>query len=92
MDKSFDSELDSFYVGNHDSSELKQFIHRNDVYKKLEFDIKENTAINLVYEFLKDGHLDSEMQILIRQHHNYYWFLFSTVSNIYYFNARETHI
>ena len=96
----------------------------------MEFDIKENTAINLVHEFLKDGHLDShcvkivqirsffwsvfipntgkfgpektphldnfhavsEMQILIRQHHNYCRFLYSTVSNIYYFNSRKTHI
>ena len=41
--------------------ELEQFIHQYDVYKKLEVKIKENTAINLVYKFLKDGHLDNEM-------------------------------
>ena len=39
--------------------ELEQFINQHDVYKKLEFDIKENTVINLVHEFLKDDHIQT---------------------------------
>ena len=46
---------------------LKEFIRQEDVRRKIEWDVNENTALNIVHNFLKDGHLDEEMQSLIRR-------------------------
>ena len=50
---------------------LNDFIKQEDVRRKIEWGIKENTALNIVHDFLKDGHLDKEMQSLIRMNHNF---------------------
>ena len=71
---------------------LKEFIRQEDVRRKIEWDVKENTALNIVHNFLKDGHLDEEMQSLIRMSHNFYTFTYSTTINIIYFNMKEIHI
>ena len=44
---------------------LQDFIKTDQIRRKLEWDIKENTALNLIQDFLSDGHLDLEMQSLI---------------------------
>ena len=57
--------------------------------RKLEWDIKENTALNLIQDVLSDSHLDLQMQRLIRLNHTFYKFIFSTVSNVIYHNLKE---
>ena len=47
--------------------------------------------LNIVHDFLKDRHLDEEMQSLIRMNHNFYRFIYSTTINIIYFNTKEIH-
>ena len=71
---------------------LNDFIKQEDVRRKIEWGIKENTALNIVHDFLKDGHLDKEMQSLIRMNHNFYRFIYSTTIHNIYFNTKEIHI
>ena len=71
---------------------LNDFIKWEDVQRKIEWDIKENTALNIVHNFLKDGHLDEEMQSLIWMNHNFYRFIYSTMIHIIYLNTKEIHI
>ena len=59
---------------------LQDFIKTDQIHRKLEWDIKENTA-------LKD--LDLEMQRLIRLNHTVYKFIFSRASNVIYHNLKE---
>ena len=61
---------------------LQDFIKTDQIRRKLEWDIKENTALNLIQDFLSDGHLDLEVQRLIRLNHTFYKFIFSMASNI----------
>ena len=68
---------------------LQDFIKTDQIHKKLEWDIKENTTLNLIQDFLSDGHLDLEMQRLTRLNHTFYKFIFSTVSNVIYHNLKE---
>ena len=68
---------------------LQDFIKTNQIRRKLEWDIKENTALNLIQDFLSDGHLDLEMQRLTRLNHTFYNFIFSTASNVIYHNLKE---
>ena len=74
------------------SKALNEFIRREDIRRKIEWHVKENTALNIVHDFLKDGHLDEEMQLLIRMNHNFYRFIYSATINIIYFNTNEIHI
>ena len=67
-------------------------IRREYVWRKIEWDIKENTALNIIHDFLKEGHLDEEMQLLIQMNHNFYGFMNSTTINIIYFNMKEIYI
>ena len=71
---------------------LNEFIRREDIRRKIEWHVKENAALNIVHDFLKDGHLDEEIQLLIRMNHNFYRFIYSTTINIIYFNTKEIHI
>ena len=68
---------------------FQDFIKTDQIRRKLEWDIKENTALNLIQDFLIEGHLDLEMQRLIRLNHTFYKFIFSTASNIIYHNLKE---
>ena len=40
---------------------LQDFFKTSQIHRKLEWDSKENTALNLTQHFLSDGHLDLEM-------------------------------
>lgn len=71
---------------------LLEFIKRDYIRKKLQFEIKENTVLNILHNYLKDGHLHDEMKSLIRINDNFYRFVFSSVIHIRYFNTREIHI
>ena len=44
------------------SKALKDFIKRENVWRKIEWNVKENTALNIVHDFLKNRHLDEEIQ------------------------------
>ena len=68
---------------------INDFIWSEEVRRKLEWDIKENPALNLVHDFLSNGHLDLQMQKLIRINHTFYRFIFSTVTNIIYHSTKE---
>ena len=70
---------------------LNEFIKKG-VRGKLEWEVKENTALNLVHNFLKDGHLDAELGTLIRLNHNFYRFIYSSVINAICFNTKEVDI
>ena len=82
--------IDILYVGYNDSTCIAG-LHQdpNQIRRKLEWDIKENTALNLIQDFLSDSHLDLEMQRLIRLNHTFYKFIFSTASNVIYHNSKE---
>ena len=67
---------------------LQEFIKTDQLRRKLEWDIKENTAINLIQDFLSDGHLDLEMQRLIQLNHTFYKSIFSTASYVIYHNLK----
>ena len=71
---------------------LNDFIKKEEVRAKLEWQVKENTALNLVYNFLKDGNLDAQLRTLIRLNHNFYRFIYSNLINLIYFNTKEVHI
>ena len=68
---------------------FQDFIKTDQILRKLEWDIKENIALNLIQDFLSDGHLDLEMRRLIRLNHTFYKFIFSTTSNVIYHNLKE---
>ena len=70
---------------------LNEFIKKG-VRGKLEWEVKENTALNLVHNFLKDGHLDAELGTLIRLNHNFFRFIYSSVINAICFNTKEVDI
>ena len=75
-------------MGNDDAESLERVYQARRCSKKTEWDIKENTALNIVHDFLKDGYLDEDMQSLIRMNHNFYRFIYSTTINIIYFNTK----
>ena len=60
---------------------LNEFIKKEEVRAKPEWQVKEDTALNLVHNFLKDEHLDVELRTLIRLNHSFYRFI--------YFNTKE---
>ena len=60
---------------------LNEFIEKEEVRTKPEWQVKEDTALNLVHNFLKDGHFDAELRTLIRLNHSFYRFI--------YFNTKE---
>ena len=68
---------------------LQDFIKTDQIRRKLQWDIRKNTALNLTQDFLSDSHLDLEMQRLIRLNHTFYKFTFSTASNVIYHNLKE---
>ena len=43
-------------------SALKQFINQEDIRAKLEWKIKENTALNKVHEFLANANIDEQLK------------------------------
>ena len=53
---------------------------------------KKDWDLDLVINFLKDGHLDAELRTFIRLNHNFYRFVYSSVINVIYFNTKEVHI
>ena len=67
-------------------------LKKEGVRAKLEWQVKENTALNLVQNFLKDRHLDSELLTLIRLNHNFYRFIYSSVIKVICFNTKEVNI
>ena len=68
---------------------LQDFIMIDQIRRKLEWDIKKNTALNLIQDFLSNNHLGLEKQHLIRLNHTFYNFIFSTASNVIYHNLKE---
>ena len=68
---------------------LQDFIKTDQICRKLQWDIKENTVLNFIQDFLSDSHLDLEMQHFIRLNHTFYKFIFSTASNVIYYNLKE---
>lgn len=60
---------------------LSEFIKKEEVRAKPEWQVKGDTALNLVHNFLKDGHFDAELRTLIRLNHSFY--------RIIYFNTKE---
>ena len=45
---------------------LNEFIKKEEVRAKLKWQVKDNTALNFIHNFLKDGHLHAELRTLIR--------------------------
>ena len=74
------------------SPALKQFINQEDVRAKLEWKIKENTALNKVHEFLANANIDEQLKQLIRVNHQFYRFLYSTCVHNIYMNVTKMHI
>ena len=71
------------------SRALKEFIKQENIRSKLEWQIKESTALNKVHEFLAGANIDESLQNLIRLNHNFYRFMYSTCINIIYMNTKE---
>ena len=70
---------------------LNEYIYKKEVYSKLnKLEPKENAAINAVHEFLSNNNTDEELVTLIKEYHNTYRFLFSSVVNTIYFNTKES--
>ena len=69
-----------------------EFIKPDDIRSKLERQIKENTALNKVHDFLAGANIDESLQKLIRLNHNFYRFMHSTCVNIIYMNTKEVQI
>ena len=57
---------------------LNEFIKQEDIRSKLEWQIKENSALNKVHKFLAGTNIDESLQNLIRLNHNFYRFMYST--------------
>ena len=49
-----------------------EFIKPDDIRSKLERQIKENTALNKVHDFLAGANIDESLQKLIRLNHNFF--------------------
>ena len=73
-------------------SALKKFINQEDIRAKLEWKIKENTALNKVHEFLLNGNIDEQLKQLIWINHKFYRFLYSACVRTVYMNVTEMHI
>ena len=71
---------------------LNKFIKQEDIRSKLEWQIKENSALNKVHEFLAGAKIDESLQNLIRLNPNFYRFMYSTCVNIVYMNRKEVQI
>ena len=74
------------------SRALNEFIKQEYIRSKLEWQIKENTALNKVHKFLTGANIDVSLQKLIRLNHNFYRFMHSTCVNIIYMNTKEVQI
>ena len=71
---------------------LNEFMKQEYIRSKLEWQIKENTALNNVHTFLTGANIDESLQKLIRLNHNFYRFMHSTCVNIIYMNTKEVQI
>ena len=71
---------------------LNEFIKQEDIRSKLEWQIKENTALNKVYEFLAGANIDESLQNFTRLNHNFCRFMHSTCVNIIFMNTKEVQI
>ena len=71
---------------------LNKFIKQEDIRSKLQWQIKEKTALNKVQEVLAGANTDKSLQNLIRLNHNFYRFMYSTCVNIIYLNTKEVQI
>ena len=71
---------------------LNEFIKQEDIRSKLEWQIKKNTTLNKVHEFLTDGNIDKSLQNLIRLTRNFHRFMYSSCVNIIYMNTKEVQI
>ena len=68
---------------------LTELIKQEDVRSKLEWQIKENIALNKAHEFLAGANIDKSLQNLISLNYNFYRFMYSTCVNIVYMNKKE---
>ena len=68
---------------------LTELIKQEDIRSKLEWQIKENTALNKAHEFLAGANIDKSLQNLISLNYNFYRFMYSTCVNIVYMNKKE---
>ena len=71
---------------------LKQFINQEEIRAKLEWKIKEKSALKKVYEFLANANIDDKLKQLIRVNHQFYRFLYSTRVHTVYMNIAKRHI
>ena len=74
------------------SRALKEFIKQENIRSKLEWQIKESTALNKVHEFLAGANIGESLQNLIRLNRNFYRFMYSTCINIICMNTKEVQI
>ena len=73
--------------------DLASYIRLPGIFEKLDnICVKENSAINLVVKYMKDGHPDNEIKSLIAINHNFYRLIFSNACNMIYFNTSECYI
>ena len=79
------------HVGHYDAKGSER-IHQEDIRSKLEWQVKENTALNKVHKFLAGANIDKSLQNLIRLNYNFYRFMYSTCVNIIYMNTKEVQI
>ena len=56
---------------------LKEFIKQENTRLRLEWQIKENTALNKVYKFLAGANIDKSLQNFICLNYNFYRFMYS---------------
>ena len=59
------------------SKALKEFIKQENTRLKLEWQIKENTALNKVYKILAGANIDKSLQNFICLNYNFYRFMYS---------------
>ena len=71
---------------------LNEFTKQEDIRSKLEWQIKENTALNKVHEFLAGANIDESLQNFIRLNYNFSRFMYSTCVNIIDMNTKEVQI
>ena len=71
---------------------LNEFIKQKDIRSKLEWQIKQNTALNKVHKFLAAANIDKSLQNLIFLNHKFYRFIYSFCVNIIYMNTKEVQI
>ena len=70
------------------SRALNEFIKQKNIRSKLDWQIKENTALNKLHEFSAGANID-EPQNLIRLNHHFYMFMYSSCINSIYMNTKE---